>query len=187
MHTNWTFNEIDQCAVQQLASLLPPKIFDVHAHIYRQADLGLAETGLRVSKLLWNEGPQEVSISVWEEHMSQLFPGRELKGGLFFPAPMRSADFRKENEFLAAELMQETHSRGLILVSPDDSLDTIADYLQLPQIVGFKPYHIYSDEKTDYAVDDPWIFSGTVLGSGERSKHGHHAAHCQGLGDRRSG
>jgi glutamate-1-semialdehyde 2,1-aminomutase len=140
MTTNWSFNEYDRNAAQQLEKFMPAKIYDIHAHIYRVSDLNLLKPNL------WSGGPQEVSIHVWKEHISRFFPGKHISGGLFFPAPTPLADVRRENDFLLGQLELEPNSRGLILVTPEFSQEELAAYLDHPQIVGFKPYHLFSSE-----------------------------------------
>ncbi|WP_162463082.1 aminotransferase class III-fold pyridoxal phosphate-dependent enzyme [Paenibacillus psychroresistens] len=141
MTANWSFNNTDRSAVQQLEKFLPAKIYDIHAHIYRVSDLNLSKPNL------WSSGPPDVSIPIWKEHISRFFPGKQVSGGLFFPAPTPMADLRGENEYLLEQLEQEPDSRGLVLVTPDFSQEELSAYLDHGQIVGFKPYHVYSSER----------------------------------------
>ena len=138
---NWTFNENDQKSLEQLQGFLPTKIYDIHAHIYKVSYLNLENANL------WSEGPAEVSISTWRKHISQFLGETDAKGGLFFPAPTPFADLMKENAYIIEQLALEKASRGLILVSPNSSLKELEILLDHPQIVGFKPYHVYSNEQ----------------------------------------
>ncbi|NHN32781.1 aminotransferase class III-fold pyridoxal phosphate-dependent enzyme [Paenibacillus agricola] len=140
MNNNWTFNKYDQEAAQEIRSFLPAKIFDIHAHIYRIHDLN--PTGAS----MWTEGPEEASIQIWRGHLSAYLGENRLAGGLFFPVPMITANLRKQNDYLIEQLEKDSGSRGLILVSPDDELENMIVYLNHPQVVGFKIYHIYSKE-----------------------------------------
>lgn len=38
---NWTYNKYDENVISELQGFLPDKIFDMHAHIYRVADLNM--------------------------------------------------------------------------------------------------------------------------------------------------
>lgn len=138
----WTaFNEEDQQSLNRLQAFLPQKIFDFHAHIYRVGDLRLPDPNF------WCGGPDEVPVTVWQDDMRRLFAGKQLYGGLFFPAPFASADIRRSNDYLVQQLELHPHSRGLILVTPSSTKEDIDHYLAHPQVVGFKPYHLYSQEK----------------------------------------
>lgn len=139
---NWIVLDRDRKAAEELEAFLPERIFDSHAHIYRQADLHMTTASF------WSEGPEDATIQQWREHLAPLMGGaKRLTGGLFFPVPMLSADLRAQNDYLVAQLEQEPASRGLIIVTPDDRKEAFAAYLEHPQIVGFKIYHIYSSEK----------------------------------------
>lgn len=140
MNTNWTCNANDRKMVKQLSEFLPVKIFDIHAHVYRVPDLNLSTPGF------FSEGPSEVPIAVWRKHLLNLFDGKELCGGLFFPNPTPETDFQKANAYLLTQLQRETSCRGLVMVSPDTSPAELTALLNQPGIVGMKPYHVYSSE-----------------------------------------
>ena len=65
MIPGWNYNELDREMTEELQPFLPDRIFDAHAHIYRVADLG-GETGFE------GEGPEEVTVEVWSEHMARV-------------------------------------------------------------------------------------------------------------------
>jgi len=140
MKNEWTFNENDRKIVENISTLLPGKIFDIHAHIYRVPDLNLQVPSV------WSGGPSEVSVEIWRKHLSQFLGNIRPEGGLFFPAPSPGADLKRENDYLIAQLRNETFSQGLILASPDDNPEELAGMLEQPGIKGIKPYHFYSKE-----------------------------------------
>ncbi|MEF3310865.1 aminotransferase class III-fold pyridoxal phosphate-dependent enzyme [Paenibacillus sp. GYB004] len=140
MKQNWTFNEFDQQAANELLTWLPGKILDIHAHIYRLADLHA--TG----QSLWTEGPEETSIRSWRRHLSAYMGEHRLMGGLFFPVPMVGSDERRQNDYVIEQLEREPSSRGLVLVKPDDREEQLVSYFDHPQISGIKIYHLYSNE-----------------------------------------
>ncbi|WP_114748438.1 aminotransferase class III-fold pyridoxal phosphate-dependent enzyme [Pleomorphovibrio marinus] len=140
---SWYFNETDTNSIGELQDFLPDRIFDSHAHIYRVNDLNLEErrTGL------WSGGEPEVSIQEWRKNVVPFFPKADLVGGLFFPAPLPMANIHASNAYLMAELDQHPASRGLALVTPQLGPEDLAEVLTHPQVVGLKPYHVYSKEK----------------------------------------
>lgn len=126
------------CAVN---GLVPSRVFDSHAHLFRKADLNLSEP------LQTLDGMEEATIAVWRERVEkQVGPGR-LLGGLFFPHPTPDCDIRKVNEFLLAQLGAYPQGRGLLLISPQMTRQDVADGLRHPRVAGFKPYHFFSGEK----------------------------------------
>ncbi|HOF38773.1 MAG TPA: aminotransferase class III-fold pyridoxal phosphate-dependent enzyme [Candidatus Hydrogenedentes bacterium] len=138
MSGHWTITGYDEALAGELAALLPPKLFDVHAHVYRVRDLntpGLA---------LLEEGPHEASIAVWRERLSALLPGPVLTDGLFFPFVARHCDNAAANAFLAGQLQANAGSRGLAIVTPDMTRDEGEALLDRPGMAGFKPYHCYA-------------------------------------------
>lgn len=139
----WEYSEVDKRIISGLQDFLPDKVFDAHAHIYRVADLGLPES----QASLWTGGEKEVSIDSWYEQVSPLFPTSKLVGGLFFPAPLPHAAILASNAYLMSQLDQHPVSRGLALVTPDLMPEDLAEVLSHPQVVGLKPYHVYSREK----------------------------------------
>lgn len=137
----WNFNPHDFAAIDDLQDFLPSKIWDSHAHIYRVKDLNLKQPGL------WSGGEAEVSIEVWQKHVAPFFSKSELIGGLVFPAPLPDADIWFSNDYLVSELNHHPRSRGLALVSPSLNPEDLVEVLSHPQVVGLKPYHVYSKEK----------------------------------------
>ncbi len=121
---------------------LPRGTYDVHAHLYRKADLG----GESPSKLI-TRGPDTVGHAVWRNHMVRLLGESAPSAGLFFPFPTAEVDVESANAFLFDELTANPESRGLALVSPDpsrsskDSLERLAGGAQF---AGIKPYHVFA-------------------------------------------
>ncbi|WP_163379963.1 aminotransferase class III-fold pyridoxal phosphate-dependent enzyme [Cyclobacterium sp. SYSU L10401] len=138
---SWSFTTKDREMVESLADFLPDRVWDSHAHIYQTGDLNLKEPGL------WTGGPASVGIPEWASGVKPFFPGARLLGGLFFPAPLPLADIHASNTFLREQLEQDPRSRGLALVRPEMRVEDLAETLAHPQVVGLKPYHVYSREK----------------------------------------
>src|SRR5579862_8632628 len=140
MVSNWIFNDLDKSVAQEFRDFLPNRIFDIHAHLYQVANV--------LPSPFLNEGPREVTIAVWRKHLQKQLGKSNLEGGLFFPYPaIKTKDIHKENTFLINQLKMKSESKGLVLISPKNSKDDIEEYLQNPQIAGFKPYYLFSDEK----------------------------------------
>ena len=59
MSGHWTITDYDKTLTGELTGLLPPKIFDVHAHLYRVRDINAPSLALA------HEGPDTVRVETW--------------------------------------------------------------------------------------------------------------------------
>jgi glutamate-1-semialdehyde 2,1-aminomutase len=149
MVENWTFGDLDERVAQELRGFLPERVFDAHTHVYRVADLYLEGASL------FAEGPAEVGIDVWRERSAQIFGEGCLQGGLFLATPTANCDRVRVNDYLISQLDVDPGSRGAILVTPDDTTKGLEPLLQHPQVVGFKPYHLFSHAKPTFQAPIP--------------------------------
>ena len=140
MIANWEFSTIDKIFIEKLQGFIPEKVFDSHAHLYRLSDQK------NVEHTYLDEGPDESGYDVWKEHIGRIVAPANLSGGLFFPMVTHNCDIDSSNSYLAKQLEATQDSRGLILISPDSSINKIGEYLLNPRIIGFKPYFYFSRE-----------------------------------------
>ncbi len=141
---NWTYIARDERLASELRQLLPPLLFDAHAHLYRVADLHTTETSVLT------EGPPEASIAIWRERWERIVGRARLQGGLFLGMPAPCCDIERANDYLLTQLEVEPDSRGLVLISPTYPREKAASLIRHPQVVGFKPYHFFSPEKPTF-------------------------------------
>jgi len=142
MADTWSMSELDRRIVHDLSDFLPNHIFDAHAHLYRLAKLN------RPPDSWLHSGPAEMTIDGWRHYLGEQVGTQRLIGALFMMDPiMPTANVDGENAYLLDQLGQDPHSRGLLVISPDSSPAHIAPGLTNPQILGFKPYHTFSNEK----------------------------------------
>ncbi|NLC68797.1 MAG: aminotransferase class III-fold pyridoxal phosphate-dependent enzyme [Clostridiaceae bacterium] len=156
MITYACFNEHDKKAVEELVKFIPGKIFDFHAHVYREKDLNKS-TGRNIFI-----GHDVVEAETWLKNLTKIL-GREPRGALFMPFPTEKCDIDAANNYLVTQLAQFKESKGLVLVSPTHRKDLILKHLENPQVVGFKPYHLFSSYKPtfDSTIDDyipDWVW-----------------------------
>lgn len=148
MASKWSTNETDKKVLIDIKDIIPEKVFDVHAHIYRFEDYGEKFTGVS------GEGPSVVSIDVWREHMEQIFEGSTIVGGLFFPHIQVNCNMEACNTFIVEQLKSHKMSRGLMLIRPGDDPEKVEEFLDRnPCILGFKPYHLFSNQKPTFESD----------------------------------
>jgi len=146
MTSNWTFNENDRKVAEDLADFIPKRVFDIHAHLY---DTSPSDEGL--SQGFFGQGPEQVTYVEWQRRLSRQMGKGRITEGLFFPIPTLSAnDPEKGNEFLLQQVASAPESRGLLLVTPQTSRDYLERLLVNPQMVGFKPYHVFGSRKPTF-------------------------------------
>ena len=141
---HWSWDEADEAAAQKVAERLPRSVFDFHAHIYRQSDLGEGVPDLMVG------GPAVAGIPEWRSSLARLIGKSRVTGGLFFPFPGFGCNVAAANAFLREQLESDPGSRGLILVTPQMSRREAEQWLEHPQFVGFKPYHVFSSSRPTF-------------------------------------
>lgn len=135
---NWSFSSVDAEIAAQVQTLLPKRLFDIHAHLYRARDLGKPCPGLCA------QGPETVDQPVWREQLGRLTGVDRLAGGLFLPYPVKNGDVEAGNAFIAAAVEHDGLARGLIVATPQYAPEKAERYLQNPKILGFKPYHVFA-------------------------------------------
>ena len=154
---HWAFTETDAAIAEQVKDFLPSRLFDIHAHLYRNRDLGTPIPDLTA------QGPGTADLSVWKAHLGQVTEEKRLGGGLFFPYPTKTGDVDSGNDYLLEQVSQGELVRGLVIVAPASPREKMAQYLANPRIAGFKPYHTYAaiPQTFDAAVEDyvpEWIW-----------------------------
>ena len=136
---DWAFHDQDRQAAAELQVRLPAKLFDVHAHLWRKADLPQPATGW------WAEGPDEVTPAVWREQLGHQVSADRVAGALFLPVPFVA---RERIPAVNAWLMQATaglaETKALALVAPGMTPADVEPLLKHAHFAGFKPYHTYS-------------------------------------------
>ncbi|MEN6357278.1 MAG: aminotransferase class III-fold pyridoxal phosphate-dependent enzyme [Armatimonadota bacterium] len=144
VNSNWTFVEVDQKIAEEMRSLMPERIFDTHAHIYRIRDLQLSGSNIIT------QGPDVADIELWKKHIGMQVGKSKLVGGLFMGYPCIK-DLNEANQFTISQASSaKDNSKALLVVSPDSSQDEIAKLCELPVVRGFKPYHTMSKHTPTY-------------------------------------
>lgn len=135
---NWTFNETDALIAESVREHLPSRLFDIHAHLYRKCDLGEPCPQLPAG------GPDTVDVNAWRTHLGRETGGQRLSGGLFLPYPVKGGDVDAGNDFLLEQVQCAETARGLVVVTPDINRAKVNACFRNPNIVGFKPYHVFA-------------------------------------------
>ena len=140
-----------------LADFVPEEIYDIHVHPYNAAHF------------LPGAWPflNEVGLLGCAQHRSglqQYMPAITIHG-LYFGMPQRSAARLEMNRWVSDEVVKNGSplSRCLMVVSPDDDQNEVAENLRTGLFIGLKLYHCYAPRHdtmnaslTEYAPEWMW-------------------------------
>ena len=131
--------ELDRQLAADLQERLPPRLFDAHAHLWRQADFEQPAAGI------WAGSGDEATPAVWREHLAPQVGAARLAGALFIPVPYpRPKRIAAVNAWVLASAAACPGSRALALVAPEMPPDELNPLMASPVLAGFKPYHTFS-------------------------------------------
>jgi predicted TIM-barrel fold metal-dependent hydrolase len=139
-----TLHDLDRRIWQEeLAPFVPPRVFDIHTHVYRWA------FNLDPKK---ETGPYASTAGVFPEATwdllgrcdALLLPGREVHRLAFgFPFAPQCA-FDAANRFTAAQVAGDPASAGLMLTHPSMTAEQLEAGLAEHGFLGFKPYRFFA-------------------------------------------
>ncbi len=132
---------------RELASFVPPRVFDSHLHLYELNHFNGPAPGLCA------KGPSSVGWSEFQARIADIMPDREVSGLAFgFPTP--TVDFKAANSFLASEV-KHPGALGQMLIHPAMDPEFIRETVQRDGFVGLKPYHVFATEKPTFDAHIP--------------------------------
>lgn len=132
---------------RELASFVPPRVFDSHLHLYELSHFNGPAPGLCA------KGPTSAGWSVFQSRIAEIMPGREVSG-LAFGYPATTVNFETANTFLANEA-KHPGVLGQMLINPAMEADFIRDVVKRDGFVGLKPYHLFATEKPTFDAHIP--------------------------------
>jgi len=134
------FREIDEPIYrEELAPLLPRRLFDAHVHLVRRTDYlpGIDPRKLKTT------APEPVATSFTPRRladtMRRLFP-RQRWEAFVFHAPYTVVDIERANRWIASLGRKHPHLHPLMIVRPDMRAKTLDAMVAEGGFVGFKPY-----------------------------------------------
>lgn len=125
---------------EQIDSFVPAEVFDAHTHFFHTRHFAEGK------RPVFLDADRGYGRAEWHEALSRWLPGRRLEG-LFFGFPSAANDRVGENEFVAGEVAKfgdNSPTRGLALVSPEDDPGRVRDLVRERGFVGLKPYRLYA-------------------------------------------
>ena len=142
-------SESDMREIQKLRDFIPPKIFDVHTHLYDTAYL----PNLNRNDAIFKEFGPVTGMNEYMRYQNPLYPGLERLRLNVVARPDASMSDRsngnrqKCNDFLVSHLEKYPDHVGETFVLPDDTVADIKKLLIHPNIRGFKCYHLCADRQ----------------------------------------
>lgn len=116
---------------RELASFVPDKVFDAHAHMWHPAQSGSA-----------NE-PTVRDYDQYLQLMADIHPGC-VTGALLIPFPVKREALADVNEWTASNATAHADCRCLMVVTPDDDPEWVRQEVNRLGACGLKCYHTYS-------------------------------------------
>ena len=145
----WPYLDSDRAFFErELASFIPPRLFDAHAHLYDCAHFGSAPPELV------RQGPATVGAGVYQTFMEQMLPRRQVSG-LFFGWPEAGTDLAAMNDFVGREVGRERAWRAEMLVRPEMDVESMRESVRRHHFVGLKCYHVYASERPTFQAAIP--------------------------------
>ena len=117
---------------EELAEGLPSRIFDAHIHLFNKAHQPEGTAG-------WSNA----DLATLNQWAARLYPDREVYY-LVLGTPLPGIDVAAHNAWAIEQVQSDPQSRFNRLVTPDCKLDDIRRDVQLPGVIGLKPYRVYS-------------------------------------------
>jgi glutamate-1-semialdehyde 2,1-aminomutase len=117
---------------EELAEFLPSRIFDAHIHLFDNEHRP-GEAG----------GWSNADLSTLNQWAARLYPEREVHY-LVLGTPLLGIDVTAHNAWAIEQVQSDSQSRFNRLVTPDCKLDDIRRDIELPGVIGLKPYRVYS-------------------------------------------
>ena len=144
-------SESDLRTLQALHDFVPPKIFDVHTHLYDTAyvpdhtEIGSLGSVIGMDEYIRFQNPLYSGLEKLRLNLVSM-PDASMSD--------RSNGFRQQcNDFLVAHLEKYPDHVGEAFVLPDDTVADIKKLLKHPNIRGFKCYHSCARRKPTWQTD----------------------------------
>ena len=122
MTVKWELRDEDhEFFAQELDDFVPPKIYDMHAHLWRRSDW------MNNPPDIVKAAPEEMTYELYQECIGWILPRRQVKG-LFFQYPANfPTDTASANQWISNEIKKDSMSRGQYYVRPNEDPDFVRD------------------------------------------------------------
>lgn len=154
-----------QLALNHLNGFVPNEIFDIHTHPYLSSHFPEGEWAFL-------NGINKLDCLDHQNALKRYMPATTIHG-LYFGMPRKTADRSAMNEWVRQTVGKQATawSRSLLVASPDDTPNDIANQLRESGHCGIKVYHCYAERTdtmnaqiTEYAPEWMWEILNEVQG-----------------------
>ena len=153
MAVTWELREEDRAFFdRELASFVPDRVYDVHAHLWRARDWeGRPPAVVEVA-------PAEVTMEVYKECMDWILPGREVHGLHFAFPTLFPIDPVPCNEWVSREIKKDPLARGQFYVRLQDDPEWVRGEVRRLGLRGLKPFACFAERPDQENAEIPEFF-----------------------------
>jgi glutamate-1-semialdehyde 2,1-aminomutase len=138
--------------VRELDDFVPDKVYDMHAHLWRESDWeGQPTDYVRVA-------PSEITLEIYRAHLDWILPGREVHGLHFALPAFFPNDPNPVNAWVSREIKKDPLARGQFYVRPTDDPEWVREEVKRLGLRGFKPFAGFVDRLDRSNAEIPEFF-----------------------------
>jgi len=132
---------------RELASFVPGRVFDAHAHLFPPSD---HRPRPKVTKLV----DQPVSYDEYQRYIHWQLPGRDVSA-LFIAFSYTGEEAPEANAWVARQVSEHRDCRGLFFARPDDDPEWVRQEVKRLGLHGLKCYASYAKCESYWQADIP--------------------------------
>ena len=131
---------------RELASFLPDRVFDAHAHVWAHGNM---HPSRRIASL-----PRDADFREFSRMLQALHPGRACAANIFHRI-CPPEHFEGANLWTSRQVQCDSRYRGLFLTSPEADLEWLRQEVRRLGLAGLKCYHLYAKVKPTWEAQIP--------------------------------
>ena len=131
---------------RELASFLPDRVFDAHAHVWGHDNM---HPGRRIASL-----PRDGDYQEFSRLQQALHPGRTCAANIFHRI-CPPAHFEEANRWTSRQVACNPQYRGLFLTGPEADPEWLRQEVRRLGLAGLKCYHVYAGVKPTWEAQIP--------------------------------
>ena len=131
---------------RELASFLPDRVFDAHAHVWAHRNM---HPSRRITSL-----PRDGDFKEFSRMLRALHPGRVCAANIFHRI-CPPEHFEGANLWTSRQVRCDSRYRGLFLTSPEADPEWLRQEVRRLGLAGLKCYHVYAKVKPTWEAQIP--------------------------------
>jgi predicted TIM-barrel fold metal-dependent hydrolase len=129
---------------RELASFVPDKVFDAHAHLWKE----------EFARWPIESDFRTIGYSEYRMSMDDLHPGREV-AALFLPVFEDKTLIQEGNAWVSEQVKNDSRCRGSFFVKPTDDPEWVCDEVRRLKLHGLKCYHTMASTSPTLEAEIP--------------------------------